>query len=170
MYKMLLSRRFSGRLSRRDLRNTEAKMWIHRLRISSHGWRILLKNIIYYLLTCLFIIFLLIMYYLFNYLLFTHFLIDVIYFVFQVEGHCCPYCGGRISTSEKISLVTIRTAADEALEGYKGKVEWHTRHTWNGGVEVLVKEKGDYSGVTIQEAVENLREMLRSQYIITMFL
>ncbi|XP_011161778.1 protein amnionless-like [Solenopsis invicta] len=78
-----------------------------------------------------------------------------------VEGHCCPYCGGRISTSEKISLVTIRTAADEALEGYKGKVEWHTRHTWNGGVEVLVKEKGDYSGVTIQEAVENLREMLR---------
>ncbi|KAG5326348.1 AMNLS protein, partial [Acromyrmex heyeri] len=48
-----------------------------------------------------------------------------------VEGHCCPYCGGRVCT-------------------------------WNGGVEILIKEKGDYSGITIEEAVENLREMLQN--------
>ncbi|KMQ92377.1 protein amnionless-like protein, partial [Lasius niger] len=78
-----------------------------------------------------------------------------------VEGHCCPYCGGRVSTSEHISLVMVQTAADEALEGYTEKIAWHTRRSWNGGVEVLVKEKGDYSGIVIQEAVENLREMLQ---------
>ncbi|GAB1859853.1 Protein amnionless [Camponotus japonicus] len=78
-----------------------------------------------------------------------------------VEGHCCPYCGGRVSTSEQISLVTVQTAADEALEGYTDKIAWHTRRSWNGGVEVLVKEKGDYSGITIQEAVDNLRVMLQ---------
>lgn len=84
--------------------------------------------------------------------------------MFQVEGHCCPYCGGRVSTSKQISLVTVQTAADEALEGYTDKIAWHTRRSWNGGVEVLVKEKGDYSGITIQEAVDNLRAMLQSQY------
>lgn len=78
-----------------------------------------------------------------------------------VEGHCCPYCGGRVSTSKQISLVTVQTAADEALEGYTDKIAWHTRRSWNGGVEVLVKEKGDYSGITIQEAVDNLRAMLQ---------
>lgn len=79
-----------------------------------------------------------------------------------VEGHCCPYCGGRVSTSEQISLVMVQTAADEALEGYTEKIAWHTRRSWNGGVEVLVKEKGDYSGIVIKEAVENLREMLQT--------
>ncbi|KAL0125777.1 hypothetical protein PUN28_004677 [Cardiocondyla obscurior] len=79
-----------------------------------------------------------------------------------VEGHCCPYCGGRVFTSLQISLATVQTIADEALEGYVNKVAWHVRRTWKGGVEVLVKEKGDYSGVTVQEAVENLRERLRS--------
>jgi len=90
----------------------------------------------------------------------------LIYLVFQVEGHCCPYCGGRVSISNQISLATVQTVADEALEGYTEKIAWHTRRTWKGGVEVLVKEKGDYSGITIQEAVENLREMLRSQYTV----
>ncbi|XP_029154931.1 protein amnionless [Nylanderia fulva] len=80
-----------------------------------------------------------------------------------VEGHCCPYCGGRVSTSgAHVSLAMVQTAADEALEGYTEKIAWHTRRSWNGGVEVLVKEKGDYSGIAIQEAVENLREMLQS--------
>ncbi|KAG5311069.1 AMNLS protein, partial [Acromyrmex insinuator] len=79
-----------------------------------------------------------------------------------VEGHCCPYCGGRVSISQQISLTTIQTVADEALEGYTEKVAWHTRCTWNGGVEILIKEKEDYSGITIEEAVENLREMLQN--------
>ncbi|XP_014469421.1 PREDICTED: protein amnionless-like [Dinoponera quadriceps] len=81
----------------------------------------------------------------------------------KVEGHCCPYCGGRVSTSTKsISLAVVRITADEALEGYAAQIAWHVRRTLAGGVEVLVKSKGDYSGVVIQEAVENLREMLRS--------
>lgn len=79
-----------------------------------------------------------------------------------MEGHCCPYCGGRVSISEQTSLVTVQTIADETLEGYAKKIAWYTRRTWKGGVEIVVKEKGDYSGITIQEAVENLREMLRS--------
>ncbi|XP_011872566.1 PREDICTED: uncharacterized protein LOC105564646 [Vollenhovia emeryi] len=79
-----------------------------------------------------------------------------------VEGHCCSYCGGRVSIPMEISLATVQTVADEALEGYTEKIAWHARRTWKGGVEVLIKEKGDYSGITVEEAVENLREMLRS--------
>ncbi|EZA50641.1 hypothetical protein DMN91_003527 [Ooceraea biroi] len=79
-----------------------------------------------------------------------------------VEGHCCPYCGGRVFISKKaISLVIVQAAADEALESYAKKLAWYVRRTWNGGVEVLVKEKGDYSGITIDEAVENLKETLQ---------
>ncbi|XP_067209324.1 uncharacterized protein Amnionless isoform X2 [Linepithema humile] len=78
-----------------------------------------------------------------------------------VEGHCCLYCGGRVYTREKLALMTVQIVADEALEGYAGKVAWHTRRAWDGGVEILIKEKDDYSGITIQEAVENLREMLQ---------
>ncbi|XP_020279310.1 protein amnionless-like [Pseudomyrmex gracilis] len=82
-----------------------------------------------------------------------------------VEGHCCPYCGGRVSTSETISLAIVQAAADEALEGYSDKIGWHARRSWNGDVEVLVKEKGSYSGITIEEAVETLREMLQKSGI-----
>ncbi|KYM93910.1 PREDICTED: uncharacterized protein LOC108781779 [Cyphomyrmex costatus] len=80
----------------------------------------------------------------------------------KVEGHCCPYCGGRVSISQQISLVTVQTVADEALEGYTEKVAWHTRCTWNGGVEILLKEKGSYSSITIEAAVENLRKILQN--------
>ncbi|XP_011638792.1 uncharacterized protein LOC105428278 [Pogonomyrmex barbatus] len=84
-----------------------------------------------------------------------------------VEGHCCPYCGGRVSTQQQIaSLATVQTVADEALEGYAERVAWHIRRTWKRGFEVLVKEKGDYSGITTQEAVENLRKMLENAGII----
>jgi len=79
-----------------------------------------------------------------------------------VEGHCCPYCGGRVYTKQQLTLMTVQIVADEALEGYAEKVAWHTRRAWDGGVEILIKEKGDYSGITTEEAVENLREMLQS--------
>lgn len=58
--------------------------------------------------------------------------------------------------------MTVQIVADEALEGYAEKVAWHTRRAWDGGVEILIKGKEDYSEITIQEAVENLREMLQS--------
>ncbi|XP_032677849.1 protein amnionless-like [Odontomachus brunneus] len=80
-----------------------------------------------------------------------------------VEGHCCPYCGGRVSMSKKTtSLTVVQTTADEVLEGYAAQIAWHVRRTSDGGVEVLVKTKGDYSGIVIEEAVENLREMLQN--------
>jgi len=80
-----------------------------------------------------------------------------------VEGHCCPYCGGRVSISRKvISLAIVQATADETLERLAERLAWHVRRTWDGGVEVLVREKGDYSGITVDEAVENLKEMLQS--------
>ncbi|EFN80333.1 Amnionless protein [Harpegnathos saltator] len=80
-----------------------------------------------------------------------------------VEGHCCPYCGGRVSMSKKtISLAIVQTTADEALERYAAQIAWHVRRTWSKGVEVLVKAKGDYSAIAIQEAVENLQDLLQS--------
>jgi len=80
-----------------------------------------------------------------------------------VEGHCCPYCGARISISRKaISLAIVQATADEALERHAERLAWHVRRTWDGGVEVLVKEKGDYSGITVDDAVENLKEALQS--------
>jgi len=80
-----------------------------------------------------------------------------------VEGHCCSYCGGRVSISRKaVSLAIVQATADEALERHAKRLAWHVRHTWDGGVEVLVKEKGDYSGMIVDEAVENLKETLQS--------
>lgn len=61
-----------------------------------------------------------------------------------------------------ISLAAVQAAADEALERYAEKLAWYVRRTWNDGVEVLVKEKDDYSGITMDEAVENLKETLQS--------
>lgn len=152
---VFLSGTFSERLSRGDLRDSEAEMRFHRLRIPAHGRTLYTstfksKSSICSVIrssfdrrvhgTCLYS-----------------------YIPSQVEGHCCPYCGGRVSTSKKpISLAMVQSAADEALEAYAEKVAWHIRRTWNGAVEVLVKERGEYSGVTIEEVVENLREILQS--------
>ncbi|KZC07963.1 Protein amnionless [Dufourea novaeangliae] len=86
-------------------------------------------------------------------------------FPLTVEGHCCRYCGGRLSLSSKASLSMVRAAASEALEGYAERVAWHVRRCWDGTAEVLIKEKGDYSGIDILEAVENMRRTLLSMKI-----
>lgn len=81
-----------------------------------------------------------------------------------MEGHCCRYCGGRLSLTEKTSLSLVQTAADEALEGRAEKLVWHVRRTWNGGVEVLIKKKGDYSEIDILEGLEDVKRTLSSKF------
>ncbi|CAK9801177.1 Protein amnionless [Anthophora quadrimaculata] len=83
----------------------------------------------------------------------------------RVEGHCCRYCGGRVSLTNKVSLTIVRAAADEALERYEKRLAWHVRRTWNGAAEILIKEKGDYSGIDMVEAVEDLKRVLISMKI-----
>lgn len=82
----------------------------------------------------------------------------------QVEGHCCRYCGGRLSLTEKTSLSLVQAAADEALEGRAEKLVWHVRRTWNGDVEVLIKKKGDYSEIDILEGLEDVKRTFSSKF------
>ncbi|XP_076761415.1 protein amnionless [Xylocopa sonorina] len=86
-------------------------------------------------------------------------------FPLTVEGHCCYYCGGRVSLTNKASLPMVRAAADEALEGYGEKLAWHVRRSSNGPVEVLIKEKGDYSGIDIMKAAENVKRTMTNMKI-----
>lgn len=82
----------------------------------------------------------------------------------QVEGHCCRYCGGRLSLTDKTSLSLVQAAADEALEERAEKLVWHVRRTWSGGVEVLIKKKGDYSEIDILEGLEDVKRTLSSKF------
>ncbi|XP_076164146.1 protein amnionless [Ptiloglossa arizonensis] len=83
----------------------------------------------------------------------------------KVEGHCCRYCGGRVSLSNKASLPMVRTAANEAMEGYTERIAWHVRRTWDGAAEVLIKGKDDYSEIDILKAVDDIKENLLSMKI-----
>ncbi|XP_012338896.1 protein amnionless-like [Apis florea] len=84
---------------------------------------------------------------------------------FWVEGHCCRYCGGRLSLTDRTSLSLVQAAADEALEGRQEKLAWHVRRAWSGGVEVLIKRKGDYSEIDILEGLEDVKTTLSNMKI-----
>ncbi|XP_054009298.1 uncharacterized protein LOC128892783 [Hylaeus anthracinus] len=84
---------------------------------------------------------------------------------FRVEGHCCRYCGGRLSLPKTASLWTVREAVITVIEGYTDRMAWHVRRTGSGAVEVLIKEKGDYSGIDILKVVENIKENLLAMKI-----
>ncbi|XP_012241714.1 protein amnionless-like [Bombus impatiens] len=82
-----------------------------------------------------------------------------------VEGHCCRYCGGRLSLTNKVPLSMVQVLTDEALERYAEKLAWHVRPTWNGAIEVLIKKKLDYSEIDILEATEDAKRALQSMKI-----
>ncbi|KAG7187993.1 hypothetical protein KM043_013949 [Ampulex compressa] len=82
-----------------------------------------------------------------------------------VEGHCCPYCGGRILLSSEASVSMSGMAADEALEAYATKLSWHVRRTWTGRVEVLLKGRTYYSETDIAEALIDIHRMLEKNGI-----
>ncbi|XP_017893152.1 uncharacterized protein LOC108632836 [Ceratina calcarata] len=86
-------------------------------------------------------------------------------FPLKVEGHCCRYCGGRVSLTSEALVPVVRAAVDEALERHAEKLAWHVRYTWKVGVEILIKEKGDYSEVDIIKATEDVKETLLSMKI-----
>ncbi|XP_076293935.1 protein amnionless [Lasioglossum baleicum] len=86
-------------------------------------------------------------------------------FSLKIEGHCCRYCGGRLSLSGETSLPLVRAAASEALEEYSEKVAWHIRRGSDGAIDVLIKEKGDYFRIDTLVAVNNMEKTLLSMNI-----
>lgn len=75
----------------------------------------------------------------------------------RVEGHCCLYCGGRMTLSKDISLALTRSLVDEVLEQRSTTVAWYVRRAWKGNIEVLIKEKDDYTGIKTLVALEDLK-------------
>lgn len=69
-----------------------------------------------------------------------------------------------MSLTDKTSLSLVQAAADEALERRAEKLVWHVRRTWSGGVEVLIKKKGDYSEIDILEGLEDVKRTLSSKF------
>lgn len=75
----------------------------------------------------------------------------------KVEGHCCLYCGGRLTLSKGTSLAMIRSLVEEVLEQRSATLAWHVRRAWQGNIEVLLKEKTDYTGVETAKALDDLK-------------
>ncbi|XP_076645037.1 protein amnionless [Halictus rubicundus] len=86
-------------------------------------------------------------------------------FPLKIEGHCCLYCGGRFSLSGESSLPLVRAAASEALEEYSERVAWHIRRGSDGAIDVLIKEKADYSRIDTLLAMNNMEKTLLSMNI-----
>ncbi|XP_011298071.1 protein amnionless [Fopius arisanus] len=75
-----------------------------------------------------------------------------------VEGHCCSYCGGRVSLNvdhTTFSLSKLHEITTEALKNYHDILQ-HIRVTLDGNVEVLVTESV-YRGIKSAEAVDTLQ-------------
>lgn len=86
----------------------------------------------------------------------------IAFFIFEkVEGHCCDYCGARLSLSKKVYTRSVNRLTNEALSHYNTTISWYVRTTWEGGVEILVAEKGQYSGTRSQEALQKLESYLK---------
>ena len=78
-----------------------------------------------------------------------------------MEGHCCDYCGARLSLSKNVYTPSVKRITNEALSSYETTISWYVRTTWEGGIEILIAEKGQYSGITSQEALQKLDSYLK---------
>ncbi|XP_046820768.1 protein amnionless [Vespa crabro] len=83
----------------------------------------------------------------------------------KIEGHCCLYCGGRIIIPKGASLAMIRSLADEVLEQRATNLAWYVRRTWTDNIEILLKEKSEYTGVDTLIALEDLQTKLHNENI-----
>lgn len=81
-----------------------------------------------------------------------------------MEGHCCRYCGGRLSLTNKVPLPWVRLLVDDIFRGYVRSFAWHVRSTRNGGIEVLIKKKLGYSEIDILEATYRAKRLLQSKF------
>ncbi|KAK0089517.1 hypothetical protein PV325_006850 [Microctonus aethiopoides] len=86
----------------------------------------------------------------------------------KIEGHCCDFCGGRISVSADSASVSMLTQlTNEALENYHKSISWHVRASWHGrDYQVLFAENEIYSGIKSQEAMDKLTEFLIAKGIV----
>lgn len=57
----------------------------------------------------------------------------------------------------------IRSLADEVLEQRASSLAWYVRRTWTDNIEVLLKEKSEYTGVETLIALEDLQTKLHSK-------
>ncbi|XP_051155564.1 protein amnionless [Leptopilina boulardi] len=78
----------------------------------------------------------------------------------KVEGHCCHYCGARLSFSSIVYTRLLSRLTNEALKSYHASISWYMRTTWEGGLEILIAEKGQYTGVSSLEALRTLKHYL----------
>ncbi|XP_074095818.1 protein amnionless isoform X2 [Cotesia typhae] len=87
-------------------------------------------------------------------------------FPFQIKDHCCDYCGGRVSVpSETISVSKLGEIAQEEFINNKD-IYWHARFAPDKPeLEILVAERGIYSGIKSQEAIDKLRRRLMAKGI-----
>lgn len=83
-----------------------------------------------------------------------------------MEGHCCDYCGGRLSIDHKVSLLELEELSNEALNNYKDTVSWHARMTWDENLEILITENDEYTGIKSQEAMDILTGALTGCFIL----
>nr|KAF7429281.1 hypothetical protein H0235_005679 [Vespula pensylvanica] len=83
----------------------------------------------------------------------------------KIEGHCCLYCGGRVTIPKGASLAMIRSLVDEVLEQRATRLAWYVRRTWTNNIEVLLKEKTEYTGVDTLVALKDLQTKLHDENI-----
>ncbi|XP_015605571.1 protein amnionless-like [Cephus cinctus] len=79
----------------------------------------------------------------------------------KVEGHCCLYCGARVSLSPTVSLGTVEDAVRETVGQSGMQVAWYVRKRWNDEREILLVETGVYDGLTSAKAADMLAARIR---------
>ncbi|CAD6208060.1 GSCOCG00010334001-RA-CDS [Cotesia congregata] len=87
-------------------------------------------------------------------------------FPLQIQDHCCDYCGGRVSVpSETITVSKLGEIAEEEFKNNK-EIYWHARFAPDRPeLEILIAERGIYSGIKSQEAIDKLLRRLMAKGI-----